>query len=235
MTASAILPTSPKAPEGPHNRINTPSPTALAESSELSPNALIEYWRDFAQRSVLFFDILRRRGNQNQQMRARTIDSVSIYDFEFVMHGNALPRPVNYALVRVLPPAGIQIDERKRPVVVIDPRAGQGPGIGGFKPVSQISDAFKFGHPVYFTKEPQCPGSIAHGGYQAPRCIRVKPMPRLAATILFALLVGLLAACSTSPPSLAQQGIERGHDTRCQGYNTGADQGGREWWDAYCY
>ena len=67
-----------------------------------------------------------------------------------MLRGDALPRPVNYALVRVVPPAGVEIDERKRPVVVIDPRAGQGPGIGGFKPVSEIGDAFKFGHPVYF-------------------------------------------------------------------------------------
>jgi pimeloyl-ACP methyl ester carboxylesterase len=34
-------------------------------------------------------------------------------------------------------------------VVVIDPRAGQGPGIGGFKPVSEVGNAFKAGHPVY--------------------------------------------------------------------------------------
>ena len=80
----------------------------------------------------------------------RTINSVLIYDFEFVLRGDALPRPVNYALVRVLPPVGVEIDERKRPVVVIDPRAGQGPGIGGFKAVSEIGDAFTFGHPVYF-------------------------------------------------------------------------------------
>ena len=48
------------------------------------------------------------------------LDSVLIYDFEFVLQGDTLPRPVNYALVRVLPPAGVELDERKRPVVVID-------------------------------------------------------------------------------------------------------------------
>ena len=50
---------------------------------------------------------------------------------------------MNYALVRVVPPAGTLTDETKPPVVVIDPRAGQGPGIGGFKPVSEIGQAFK--------------------------------------------------------------------------------------------
>ena len=57
---------------------------------------------------------------------------------------------MNYALVRVVPPQGTVIDKSKRPVVVIDPRAGQGPGIGGFKPVSEIGQAFEAGHPVYF-------------------------------------------------------------------------------------
>jgi hypothetical protein len=44
----------------------------------------------------------------------------------------------------------VEIDDQKRPVVVIDPRAGQGPGIGGFKAASEIGEAFKAGHAVYF-------------------------------------------------------------------------------------
>lgn len=35
-------------------------------------------------------------------------------------------------------------------MVVIDPRAGQGPGIGGFHRESEIGDAMAAGHPVYF-------------------------------------------------------------------------------------
>ena len=131
------------------DQTSKPATAALPESSKLATDAY-EYWRDFAQRSILFLDILRRCGNQYEEMQAHSINSVLIYDFEFVLRGDALPRPVNYALVRVVPPAGVEIDQRKRPVVVIDPRAGQGPGIGGFKPVSEIGDAFKFGNPVYF-------------------------------------------------------------------------------------
>ena len=149
-TAAAKLPASSKAQGELQEQISELAPIDLNEFRKLAPTACIEYWRDFAQRSILFLDILRRRGNQYEEMRARTIKSVLIYDFEFVLRGDTLPRPVNYALVRVLPPAGVELDERKRPVVVIDPRAGQGPGIGGFKLVSEIGDAFKFGHPVYF-------------------------------------------------------------------------------------
>ena len=61
-----------------------------------------------------------------------------------------LERPVNYALVRVVPPTGVEIDPTRRPFVVVDPRAGHGPGIGGFKADSEIGVAFKAGHPCYF-------------------------------------------------------------------------------------
>ena len=38
----------------------------------------------------------------------------------------------------------------RRPFVVVDPRAGHGPGIGGFKADSEIGVAMKAGHPCYF-------------------------------------------------------------------------------------
>lgn len=41
-------------------------------------------------------------------------------------------------------------DEALRPFVVVDPRAGHGPGTGGFKEDSEIGNALKAGHPVYF-------------------------------------------------------------------------------------
>jgi pimeloyl-ACP methyl ester carboxylesterase len=114
------------------------------------PNAVSDYVRDFWQRSVLFLDILRQRGNQHDDMVLHGVSSVLIYESELIMRGDELPRPVNYSLVRVIPPDGVEIDDRKRPVFVIDPRAGQGPGIGGLKHTSEIGEAFRAGHPVYF-------------------------------------------------------------------------------------
>jgi len=114
------------------------------------PAALHEYALDFWQRSLLFLDILRERGNAREEMLARGVSSVLNYDTELVMRGDTLPRPVNYSHRRVIPPADVEIHDRKRPVVVIDPRAGQGPGIGGFKAASEIGEAFKAGHAVYF-------------------------------------------------------------------------------------
>ena len=40
--------------------------------------------------------------------------------------------------------------EDSRPWVIIDPRAGHGSGIGGFKSESEVGVALKYGHPVYF-------------------------------------------------------------------------------------
>jgi pimeloyl-ACP methyl ester carboxylesterase len=110
----------------------------------------IEYLIDAAQRSVLFWDVMRQRGNQYREHLAETAPHVLDYEAELLVDGRKLDRPVNYALVRVVPPAGTKIDPKRRPFVVIDPRAGHGPGIGGFKADSEIGVAFKAGHPCYF-------------------------------------------------------------------------------------
>ncbi|WP_024278503.1 DUF3141 domain-containing protein [Xanthobacter sp. 126] len=108
------------------------------------------YLVDAAQRQVLFLDLLRRRGNEQHDMTSRPMATVLSFDHEVLVSGRALPRPINYSLSRIVPPAGVVVDPRKRPVVVVDPRAGQGPGIGGFKTESEIGEALATGHPVYF-------------------------------------------------------------------------------------
>src|SRR5690349_10451363 len=92
-----------------------------------------EYLIDAAQRGVLFLDTLRQRGNQYREHIAKRAPHVLDYEVELVADGRMLPRPVNYALVRIIPPAGIELDPTRRPFIVVDPRAGHGPGIGGFK------------------------------------------------------------------------------------------------------
>ena len=145
----------PRALEELSERIDQVAPTAVHQYARLwdksvPENAFNTYVRDFWQRSILFLDILRQRGNQHEEMLAHGVTSVLIYDSELVMRGDELPHPVNYSLVRIIPPEGVEVDNRKRPVFVVDPRAGQGPGIGGFKQFSEIGQAFRAGHPVYF-------------------------------------------------------------------------------------
>jgi hypothetical protein len=122
----------------------------LAASSGNPVTALPEYMVDALQRSVLFLDLLRQRGNEEIEITSRPMATVLRFDHEELMSGRSLPRPINYSLLRILPSPGVATDRRKRPVVVVDPRAGQGPGIGGFKADSEIGDALNAGHPVYF-------------------------------------------------------------------------------------
>src|SRR6476660_6636663 len=111
---------------------------------------VMDYAIDAAQRTVLFWDVMRQRGNQYREHLAQTVRHVLSYEAELIIDGRTLKRPVNYGLVRIVPPAGVTVDPRRRPFVIVDPRAGHGPGIGGFKAESEIGVAFKAGHPCYF-------------------------------------------------------------------------------------
>ena len=110
----------------------------------------VEYLVDAGQRSVLFLDVMRRRGDQYREHVAQTAPHVLQYAAELIIDGRKLDEPVNYALVRIIPPKGVEIDPERRPFIVVDPRAGHGPGIGGFKADSEIGVAMKAGHPCYF-------------------------------------------------------------------------------------
>jgi pimeloyl-ACP methyl ester carboxylesterase len=108
------------------------------------------YAVDFAQRTILLWDTLRRRGNNFVEHERQGLPPVLRFDYEIVMDGRTFKRPVNYALLRIVPPKGVKVDAKRRPYVIIDPRGGHGPGIGGFKDDSQVGIALQEGHPVYF-------------------------------------------------------------------------------------
>jgi Protein of unknown function (DUF3141) len=122
--------------------------------SDSAPSGLfasaLEYLVDAGQRSALFLDVMRERGIQYREHLAENAPHVLNYDIELIVDGRNLKRPVNYGLVRIAPPSGVEIDLKRRPFVVVDPRAGHGPGIGGFKADSEIGVAMKAGHPCYF-------------------------------------------------------------------------------------
>jgi pimeloyl-ACP methyl ester carboxylesterase len=110
----------------------------------------VDYAVDASQRSILFWDALRRRSEQYHEHLTKTAPHVLNYNVELIQDGRNFDRPVNYALVRIIPPAGVEVDLSRRPFVIIDPRAGHGPGIGGFKADSEVGAALKAGHPCYF-------------------------------------------------------------------------------------
>jgi hypothetical protein len=113
-------------------------------------NVVQDYWLDAWQRSILFLDVMRERGNIYLEHSAKEVPHVLNFQAEVLRDGRKLERPVNYALVRIVPPPGTKIDPEKAPIVVVDPRAGHGPGIGGMKHDSQIGVALAGGHACYF-------------------------------------------------------------------------------------
>ncbi|MFZ1415575.1 MAG: DUF3141 domain-containing protein [Defluviicoccus sp.] len=122
-----------------------PSPSAMAFGGPLG-----EYLTDCAQRTILFWDVLRRRSADYYAHREKSLPSVLMFDADVILDGRTFARPVNYILVKIRPPEGVVLDAKKRPFVVVDPRAGHGPGIGGFKADSELGVAMRAGHTCYF-------------------------------------------------------------------------------------
>ncbi|WP_082151214.1 DUF3141 domain-containing protein [Chromobacterium sp. LK1] len=120
-------------------------------SKLLSSNPVASYWRDAWERSILYWDVQHDRGADYLRHVQSGKPPVLVFDYKIILDGRTLPDPANYALTAILPPAGCPAtNPALRPFVVIDPRAGHGPGIGGFKMDSEIGIALQQGHPCYF-------------------------------------------------------------------------------------
>jgi len=128
------------------------------------PEAAWKYQVDLWQRSILFLDILRERANNMLAHEQAGLPPLLAFEYESILDARRFEHPANYALLRITGSGTDTIDdclvENKRPVMIIDPRAGHGPGIGGFKRDSEVGMALHEGHAVYFViffPEP-CPG-----------------------------------------------------------------------------
>ncbi len=108
------------------------------------------YLADAAQRTALFLDTMLDRGNNYIAHLDEGTPPLLKFEHETVLDGHDMAHPCNYALLRLVPPSGMPVNPAARPVVVVDPRAGHGPGIGGFKFDSEVGMAMRAGHTVYF-------------------------------------------------------------------------------------
>lgn len=119
-----------------------------------SPLDFLAYQRDVVERTILFFDTLRKRANNMLEHERAGLPPLLNFKYETLLDGRQIERPVNYALLRITEVGDDCwddcVDLAKPPVIVIDPRAGHGPGIGGFKRDSEVGVALHTGHPVYF-------------------------------------------------------------------------------------
>ncbi|MGD9920933.1 MAG: DUF3141 domain-containing protein [Pseudorhodoplanes sp.] len=131
------------------------SPSPLSWDTLVStPFEIFEYQRDVLERTILFFDTLRQRANNMLEHEGAGLPPVLNFKYEILLDARQFERPANYALLRITE-VGEDcwddcVDPEKPPVIVLDPRAGHGPGIGGFKRDSEVGIALHTGHPVYF-------------------------------------------------------------------------------------
>lgn len=124
--------------------------TSTPHQTSVTPGDVATYFTDAWQRTFLFWDTLLDRGNNYIEHLDQGTPPLLKFEHEVVMDGHHLTPPCNYALLRLIPPAHMPVNPEARPVVVVDPRAGHGPGIGGFKMDSEVGMAMNAGHTVYF-------------------------------------------------------------------------------------
>lgn len=135
----------------------------------------LSYSTDSIKRLLQTAEILKDRGDIFIEHELAGCPPVLDYDYDIILDASNFDRPCNYVLLRIKPPEGVVTEESNRPYIIIDPRAGHGAGIGGFKPESQVGVALNNGRPVYFVafkRLPEPTQTIADVTYAEARFVR---------------------------------------------------------------
>src|SRR5260370_13771849 len=122
-----------------------PSPAASSENRTNLPLGpwldFVAYQRDVWERSILYLDALRQRADDLLAHDRAGKPPVLDFDYELILDARRFEKPANYALLRITRVGDdcleACLDSSKPPVMVVDPRAGDGPGIGRFKRASE--------------------------------------------------------------------------------------------------
>lgn len=85
--------------------------------SDLGRQAM-DYIHDAQQRSILYLDAMRQSGDQYVEHVSQGKPPVLVFDHELIADGRELPNPVNYALLRIVPPADMPTNPEARPFVL---------------------------------------------------------------------------------------------------------------------
>jgi hypothetical protein len=125
-----------------------------ASDARLPGQDLVDYQVDLWQRTILFWDTLRQRADNMLEHERAGLPPLLDFKYETILDARRFEHPANYALLRITEVGDDCwddcVDPDKPPVIVVDPRAGHGPGIGGFKHDSEVGMALHEGHPTYF-------------------------------------------------------------------------------------
>ena len=122
------------------------TPPSLPTSTGTPPTSITSdtyaYHAEFWRRSVLFLDTLRVRANNMLAHEQAGLPPLLNFEYETILDARSFESPLNYALLRITGHGKEMAEECEvpgaRPVIIIDPRAGHGPGIGGFKRDSEV-------------------------------------------------------------------------------------------------
>ena len=165
-------------PSTPHSPQPARAPAPPQEAANPAEPMLLDAWCyqvDFWQRSVLFLDTLRERAENMLAHEQAGLPPLLDFKYETVLDARQFEHPANYALLKITVAGDACLEdcvrEGARPVIVFDPRAGHGPGIGGFKRDSEVGMALHEGHPVYFVTffPDPCPGQTLADVHHALR------------------------------------------------------------------
>ena len=151
----------PRRPMAAERRIAPVRPSAMpavtppATATVVNPvQEALAYQRDVFERTILFWDALRQRADNMIAHERAGKPPLLDFDYETLLDARRFAEPANYALLRITRVGDDCfedcVDAAKPPVVIVDPRAGHGPGIGGFKRDSEVGMAMHEGYPVYF-------------------------------------------------------------------------------------
>jgi pimeloyl-ACP methyl ester carboxylesterase len=148
-----------KAPQRPSvSKDKPPAGVLKDETAMLAPmqaaTCFADYLIDAAQRNFLFLDALRQRANNMLEHERQGLPPLLKFNYEEIADASKYDPPTNYKLLKILEVDDVCIEEcvdpEKPPIMIIEPRAGHGPGIGGFKRDSEVGIALHEGYPVYF-------------------------------------------------------------------------------------
>lgn len=153
----------------------TQAMATAADTTSLIEQAC-RYQVDRWQRGVLFLDLLRERANNMMSHEAAGMPPPLAFEYETILDARQFETPANYALLRITHcnsmHADSVVDADKPPVIIIDPRAGHGPGVGGSKHDSEVGMALHEGHATYFVMffPTPCPHQTLDDVLHALRC-----------------------------------------------------------------
>ena len=161
-------------------------------AASMDPRNWYSYAVDAAQRSILFWDTLRQRGNNFVEHSAQGLKPVLHFEYEIVIDGRTLERPVNYALLRIMPPAGVTVDPSGGPTSSSIRAPAMAPASAASRtirrsasrcaPAIRSTSSFSFAIPSPARRCSTSATPSRSSCRRCARCIPTAPSPRSSAT-----------------------------------------------------